>query len=212
MYLLSLVLISYIVGSIPFGYLVCRAITGEDVRSLGSGNIGATNVLRSVGYIPALITLAADMLKGAAVILIGRSLGLSDIQLVIAALVTIAGHNWSIFLRFKGGKGMATTAGIIIALMPLVAVVAIAIFVIVLAITRYVSLASMIMAGSLPIISLIFGMPAAYTIFGLLAAGSAILRHRSNIGRLARKQEYKFGVMLKDGIRKNDRSKNGRVK
>jgi len=199
-------IISYILGSIPIGLIVGKVSRGIDIRQFGSGNIGATNVLRTLGIVPATVVFIGDTLKGLGAVLIARSL-LSDYPMVIvlAGLAAIAGHSASVFLGFKGGKGVATSLGVIIGITPLVACTAFGLWVIIVAVTRYVSIASIIASISAPVMmwfsKKLFGRPTPieYTIFAAAAAVLILIRHKSNISRLISGTEPRIGhhVQLK---------------
>ena len=197
MNLVIIALGAFLLGSIPTGYLVARA-KGIDIRQHGSGNIGATNVFRTLGKPVGILVFVIDALKGfAAVWLASRFGGGSDWPVIIAAVGAIAGHNYTPWLGFKGGKGIATSAGVLIALMPW-AVLAIALvwFAVFFA-TRYVSLASISAAAALPaaVGALWFygcGGSAPLLGFSVLIAALAIWRHRSNIERLMAGTEHRF--------------------
>ena len=197
MNLVIIALGAFLLGSIPTGYLVARA-KGIDIRQHGSGNIGATNVFRTLGKPLGILVFVLDALKGfAAVWLASRFGGGSDWPVIIAAVAAIAGHNYTPWLGFKGGKGIATSAGVLIALMPW-AVLAIALvwFAVFFA-TRYVSLASISAAAALPaaVGALWFygcGGSAPLLGFSVLIAALAIWRHRSNIERLMAGTEHRF--------------------
>lgn len=197
MNLVIIALGAFLLGSIPTGYLVARA-KGIDIRQHGSGNIGATNVFRTLGKPLGILVFVLDALKGfAAVWLASRFGGGSDWPVIIAAVAAIAGHNYTPWLGFKGGKGIATSAGVLIALMPW-AVLAIAlVWLAVFFATRYVSLASISAAAALPaaVGALWFygcGGSAPLLGFSVLIAALAIWRHRSNIERLMAGTEHRF--------------------
>lgn len=200
---------AYLLGAVPFGFIVARA-RGIDIRTVGSGNIGATNVLRSVGKSWGILTLLLDALKGLIPTIIFPILaakyfspGHPDIMKVSCACAAILGHNFPVYLKFKGGKGVATTAGALIGLAPAALGIGLAAFALVFAISRMVSLGSITAAIVIPIISWrqlyktesIHGdcrlIPTALTILGLLI----IWRHRTNIGRIIKGTEnrIKFG-------------------
>jgi len=201
---------SYLVGGIPFGYLAVRICRGIDIRTIGSGNVGATNVMRAAGNGLALVVLALDILKGLASVLVlgyllgprlsGAELSSSRITLLglAAAAGAVAGHVFTPYLRFRGGKGVATGLGVVLALMPKAALVALAVFVVVVALTRYVSLGSMLAAVALVVAEILllekpFG-PAErpLTIFCVFVALMIIQRHTGNIRRLLAGTENKF--------------------
>jgi glycerol-3-phosphate acyltransferase PlsY len=182
--------IAYLIGSVPFGLILTRLAGAGDVRAIGSGNIGATNVLRTGRKGLALATLALDLLKGALPAWLAyRYLG-PDMA-VVAGLGAVLGHCFPIWLKFKGGKGVATAAGVVLALTPVVAVIAIGVFLLVVLATRYVSLGSML--GALA------AAPGAYLLghvqaaeLDLLLALIIMLKHAGNIRRLAAGSEAKF--------------------
>jgi glycerol-3-phosphate acyltransferase PlsY len=193
-------LLSYLVGAIPFGYIIAKLWKGIDIREHGSKNIGFTNVLRTVGAVPGIIVLILDIGKGLASILIFARLGELNLDIlpVLCGVAAIIGHNWTIYLKFKGGKGIATTIGVFIALAPMATLISLVVWVITVLITRYVSLGSILFVICLPIVIFagqIVGRD--YTISLLLAAAlvaiMAIYKHRSNIGRLLNGTEKKIG-------------------
>lgn len=184
------VLISYLLGSIPVGYIICRVIKGIDIRTVGSGNIGATNVARAVGKKWGIITLILDILKGfLAVTIVGEQAELSRIA---CALAVIGGHNWTIFLKFRGGKGVATTAGALSGLVPAVFLSSFCVWFVVFIIWRYISLASIIAGISLPIFLALYREPKIYLGLGVVIALVGVIRHKENIRRLLRGEEKKF--------------------
>jgi glycerol-3-phosphate acyltransferase PlsY len=184
---------SYLLGSIPFGLLVAKWWAKVDVREHGSGNIGMTNVLRTAGYFCAFLTLVGDMGKGVAAVLIGRHFGGDHTFTLIAGILAVVGHNWPIFLRFKGGKGVATIAGVLVAFQPLVAAVLVVIWLAVLIFSRYISLASIVVAVCLPLALFIFKASSIEIVLATIVAGVTIFRHRSNIDRLRKGTEFRFG-------------------
>ena len=189
----TVVLIAYLVGSIASAILVCRAMGLPDPRGEGSGNPGATNVLRIAGKGPAALTLASDVLKGIAPVLLAASLSRSPTVGALAALAAVLGHLYPLYFQFRGGKGMATALGAIAALAWPVAGVMCAIWLAVAAATRYSSLASMSAAIGAPIAALWLAPHPA--IPGILAVIAALLlwRHRANIRRLVRGTESRIG-------------------
>lgn len=186
--------IAYLIGGIPFGYLLVRAKTGEDVRAKGSGNIGATNVLRTTGRAAGVATLILDIGKGClAVWLAGKLTHDSPWAMSAAALAVMAGHAFPVFLKFHGGKAVASFIGAFLMLTPLPMFAALLLFVIVVAATRHISLGSITAAGSLPLaVYLIEHPPAAVLIASIIAAAFVIYRHASNIERLRAGTEYLF--------------------
>jgi len=185
------VVISYLVGSIPIGVLVARA-KGINIMELGSGNIGTTNVWRNLGPAYGLLVMVLDMAKGVTAVLVGRHFGGIETEL-LAALGAMCGHSWSVFLRFKGGKIVATSAGVILAISPAVTLIAAVVLLTTLAISRYVSLSSMLAALSLPITMTVLRMDKLYIFFSIIVASFVIYKHRSNIQRILSGTEYKVG-------------------
>jgi glycerol-3-phosphate acyltransferase PlsY len=217
-----IVLASYLMGSIPFGYLVGKA-HGMDIRQHGSGNIGATNVMRVIGKKAGYTVFGCDALKGLLAVIVGQYIAAhhsisfnqshsaggtifndtyffrlpESIGAISAAIACIIGHNFPVWLRFKGGKGMATSAGVLIGMMPLTAASCMLVWLIVFFTTRYVSLASIAAAIALPVSAMVFlfmgllhGWP--YFYFAVAACFLAVWRHRSNIVRLMNGTENRF--------------------
>lgn len=183
----ALILIfAYLLGGIPFGYVLVRLKTGRDVRAMGSGNIGATNVLRTTGRALGVVTLLLDIGKGyLAVWAAGRLTGGSPLWMSAAALAVMAGHAFPIFLKFRGGKAMASFVGAFLCLTPLPLAAVLLVFVVVVARTRYISLGSIIGAATLPLAVWLISHPAAPVIAAALVGGGFIVwRHRDNIVRL----------------------------
>ena len=202
---LILVLVaSYLLGSIPFGILVAKLFGGADVRRSGSGNIGATNVARVVGPLAGIVTLLLDAAKGsAAVWLAARWMGGEALAMVLAGLFAMLGHCFPIWLGFRGGKGVATAAGVFLALCPVATLAAFILFLLVVGFWRYVSLASIAAAAALPLLIYLlwapnFAPPPSVTLTSLGIAALVIYQHRGNISRLARGEEPKFSLSKKD--------------
>ncbi|MDI6709510.1 MAG: glycerol-3-phosphate 1-O-acyltransferase PlsY [Thermoanaerobacterales bacterium] len=189
--LLWIIPVSYLLGSLPFGYLVGR-LRGVDITAHGSGNIGATNALRTLGPVPALIVLAGDMGKGVLAVWLGQAFGPPAAPL-LAALAVLAGHGWSIFLGFRGGKMIATSLGVLLMLSPQVTAGAAAVWAIVVALTRYVSLGSILAAVAVPVLFAALGFPPGYIVFAGVIAATVIYKHRSNIARLRAGTESRLG-------------------
>lgn len=143
---------AYLLGAVPFGLLVVRAVTGRDIRKEGSGNIGASNVYRVAGPAVGVLVLSLDLLKGLLPVVVSQRLGLDSATTIAAGLAAIAGHNWSVFLRGAGGKGVATSYGVLLALSPAAGLIAAGIWVAVILITRYASLASLLGVLSVPVV------------------------------------------------------------
>ena len=181
---LGLIALGYLIGSVPTGLVLVRVLARTDIRRHGSGNIGAVNVLRVAGPAVAAIVLVADMLKGFAPVWLAIDRGAGPWTIVLCGLAAIAGHNWSVFLRFRGGKGIATSFGVLLGLSLKVALVAGAVWIIVVALTRYSSLGSLLAVIAVPFALWRFGAPDAYVAFGVIAMVFALYRHRGNIDRL----------------------------
>jgi acyl phosphate:glycerol-3-phosphate acyltransferase len=188
---LAALLLAYLLGSIPFGYLLVKWKTGADVRSSGSGNIGATNVTRTTGRAAGLATLVLDVGKGyLAVWLAGWLTGGSPLWMSLAALAVMAGHAYPIFLGFKGGKAVASFYGAFLCLTPLAIVAAFLVFVGVVVWTRYISAGSIIGAATFPLAVWLILQPAAPVVIAAIAAGLFIIyKHRENIRRLREGRE-----------------------
>ncbi|MGI6673576.1 MAG: glycerol-3-phosphate 1-O-acyltransferase PlsY [Limnochordia bacterium] len=184
---------AYVLGSIPFGLLVGKWWAKVDVRQYGSGNIGMTNVLRTAGYIPAALTLIGDVGKGAVSVLIAQRFLEEPVLHLLAGTFAMLGHNWPLFLGFKGGKGVATIAGVLAVFRPLTALVLFLIWLTVLIAFRYISLASISVAVCLPFVLLLAGAGWSEIGLGTFMAVVTIFRHRSNIERLRRGTEFRVG-------------------
>jgi len=190
---IALVLVaSYLLGSIPFSYLVARQ-RGVDVRTVGSGNVGATNVMRSVGKGAGLVAFVLDAAKGAVAALIAQRAGLGPTQAALAAVAAIIGHMYPVWLRFQGGKGVATGAGAFLPLAPIATVVALVVFALTLALTRYVSLGSMLGSVALAVSAAVMGASRPVVIAAALMAALIVWKHRANIRRLADGTESRIG-------------------
>lgn len=187
---------AYLIGGIPFGYLLVRLKRGEDVRSMGSGNIGATNVLRTTGRALGFATLLLDIAKGAgAVWLADRFLNGSIQWMSLAALAVMAGHAYPVFLKFKGGKAVASFVGAFLYLTPLPLAAMLVVFVITVAVTRYISLGSVLAAGFFPIAVFLIEHPPAIVVLAAAIAGIFIVvRHRSNLERIRAGNENVFSL------------------
>jgi glycerol-3-phosphate acyltransferase PlsY len=184
------VVVAYLLGSIPFAYLAGR-LRGIDIRTVGSKNVGATNVFRTLGKGIGIAVMALDIAKGLIAVLIAHAETGSPWPL-IAAAAAILGHVFPVWLRFRGGKGVAVAGGAMIGLVPLPAVIILVIWLVVVAITRYVSLGSIIAAVVFPFLVLGFGAPWPTLVFACLASVVLIVRHRPNIRRLLRGEELRL--------------------
>lgn len=200
---LLLVAFAYLLGSVPSGWVVMKVYRNQDVRKLGSGNIGAANVFRAGGPGAFAATLVADGLKGFIPVMLGILLGLGDQELALAAigLAAVLGHTWSIYLGFRGGKGVATSGGVLLALAPAALVIAGLSWFLVVRLTRLASLASLIAVavGFLSLIALHLAGWQAWrpvgwwvVILGVALLGLVLYRHRQNIERLAGGRELKI--------------------
>ena len=191
-------LAAYILGSIPFGLILAKLFGRTDVRKGGSGNIGATNVARVVGPLAGILTLILDVAKGSAAVLLAARLSKdSATWMMIAALAALVGHCFPVWLKFKGGKGVATAAGMFLVLCPLAFLGSVILFVLVVAFWRYVSLGSISAAAAMPLLMYFFWAPRhappLVITFGSLAAAVLIVcKHAGNIRRLAQGVEPKF--------------------
>ena len=204
---LATAVIAYLLGSIPFGYILVRTFRGQDVRNSGSGNIGATNVARSSPVLGAL-TLLLDATKGLLAVIAGSLIAASAVHaatprpspytlVAVAAIFAVVGHMFPIWLKFRGGKGVATSVGVFLALAPKTLLLALALFVALVAVFRYVSLGSIIAAAAIPLIA--YGLhdyhssPAILTAICVIAA-LVIFKHRENISRLLAGTEPRFAL------------------
>jgi glycerol-3-phosphate acyltransferase PlsY len=186
----------YLIGSIPWGLIVGK-LKGVDVRQYGSGNIGTTNVLRTIGTGAAAVVLILDVLKGVAAVFIGRYVIGSPTGEMAAGFAVVAGHDWSVFLKFKGGRGVATSLGCVLVMQALSPVAGIVVFLIVVGLTRYVSLGSM--CGSLAAVAAMGAfwavgrVPWQYFLLIAVIVALIIFQHRDNISRLRSGTESKLG-------------------
>jgi glycerol-3-phosphate acyltransferase PlsY len=196
MFFLGAVL-SYLIGSIPTAYIIGRLYKGIDIRQHGSGNVGATNVFRVLGKWPGILVLAIDILKGMVVVtLVADVLHLqTNLSRILLAVIVVIGHNWTIFLGFKGGKGIATSLGVLIGLTIKMAVIRPVLFLTIFVwlatflLSAYVSLASIVAAVCLPFFMLLTNQPFEIMVLGVVFCIFVVLRHRPNIGRLLNGQE-----------------------
>lgn len=216
--LLIIVILAYLVGSIPTGILITKAVKGIDIRQHGSGNAGGTNVFRILGWKYGVLTILLDALKGAvAVVLIARlylgdfpfpnATPFDDFTLVqiFAGLFAVIGHIWTVFASFKGGKGIATSLGFLIAIITIDMLLALAVFFVVVTISRYVSLGSILAAISVPLILIVrenifhVDIQGYHTIlpFAIFIALLVIYTHRANVGRLLKGNENRISLSKK---------------
>ena len=188
---------AYLIGAVPIGYLVGRAFGVADIRRHGSGTIGATNVLRTVGRLPAILTLVGDIAKGYLAVVAGAALGArssGDTGVIAAsAVAAVIGNCWSVFLGFRGGKGVATGLGAFLRIVPLAVLPAALVWLLVTLSFRYVSLGSILAASCVPLGALLLGMPAPSVIAAFAVGAIVVARHHANITRLLAGHEPKLG-------------------
>ena len=186
--------IAYVLGAIPFGYLLVKQTTGADVRAAGSGNIGATNVLRTAGRVAGIATLLFDIGKGYLAVWIAGRLSDRDVTaMCVAALAVMAGHAFPVFLRFKGGKAVASFVGAFLCLTPTALAAVLVVFVIVVAWTRHISMGSIVAAATFPLAVWLIQKPEVTVVLAGAVAGAFIIyKHSSNIRRLRAGTEHVF--------------------
>jgi len=186
--------LGFIIGSIPFGYIVAKLWKNIDIRKFGSGNIGATNVYRVIGGGPAAVVLLLDIGKGVLPLLLVKKIETSPspFLLILTGIFTVAGHNFSIFLKGRGGKGVATSFGVIITLFPLPAISSFGIWLFITLITKIVSLASIVASFSLPVFVYLYTKNIPFTCFGIIVFLLILFSHRENIKRLVKGKEKKI--------------------
>jgi acyl phosphate:glycerol-3-phosphate acyltransferase len=200
----GLVVLGYLLGSIPFGYVLVRATGGGDIRRLGSGNIGATNVARTSGWSVGVATLLLDVAKGFLAVWFTAHFSVGNIRFMMyAGLAAILGHVFSVWLRFSGGKGVATALGVFLAICWPATAAAVFLFLLVALFWRYVSLASISAAAALPLLVYLLyapghAPPTAVSVSTLLAAVVVIVKHRGNIERLLAGTEPRFDMSRKE--------------
>lgn len=187
-------LIGYIFGSIPSGLWIVKSIHNIDIREYGSKNIGTTNVFRTVGSMTALVVLLSDMIKGIAACFIANYFYQMNFLTAITAIGTILGHNYSLFLGLKGGKGVATGLGLLVYLMPDVCVISLSVWLILVLLTRYVSLGSIIAAVVAPFLAYFYNYPRSFIALSTVCALFIVIRHKENILRLTNGNENKIKV------------------
>lgn len=183
---------AYLVGALPVGFLVARAFGVGDIRRHGSGTIGATNVLRSAGWVPALLTLAGDVAKGYLAVVAAAALA-GDAARAVAAVAAVVGNCWSVFLGFRGGKGVATGLGALLNLVPWAVLPALPVWLAIALTTRYVSLGSVLAAACVPLGALLLGYRMPAVLASLATAALIIVRHHENIARLLAGTERRLG-------------------
>jgi glycerol-3-phosphate acyltransferase PlsY len=189
---------AYLIGAVPVGFLVGRAFGVADIRRHGSGNIGATNVLRTAGRLPAVLTLVGDIAKGYLAVVAGGALAANPSGpdagvMAAAAVAAVIGNCWSVFLGFRGGKGVATGLGALLRIVPLAVLPAALVWLAVTISFRYISLSSILAAACVPLGALLLGAPAPFVIAALAVGAIVVGRHHANIGRLLAGHEPKLG-------------------
>jgi glycerol-3-phosphate acyltransferase PlsY len=192
-----LCLFSFLFGSIPFGFLICKYRLGVDIRELGSGNIGTTNVMRVAGPAWGILVLFLDASKGLIPVLFAKSLHFLPILIVLAGILSILGHIFSPFVGLRGGRGVATGLGVVIGIAPTVAFILFLTWAIVVLLTRYVSLASLTAAFFFPIIMGLLKAPLPFFLLSIAISILVIVRHKPNLERLLRGEEHKIGKRVK---------------
>jgi glycerol-3-phosphate acyltransferase PlsY len=200
-------LTAYLIGSVPTGFLMTKIFMGSDIRSAGSRNVGATNVYRVAGKLPGALTLLIDIAKGVIVVTLAADFFyryLPDVDYIFyrtfLGLIAILGHIYSVFLKFKGGKGVATTIGVTAAIAPLVLLVSLAVWLIVFIPTNYVSLGSLAFGMALPISALLFDQPFYVVIFCVILCVINSYKHRDNIKRLLKREENKTIIFSRKNV------------
>jgi glycerol-3-phosphate acyltransferase PlsY len=192
---IPLLLLIYLVAAVPTGVVLTRLMGLEDVRTRGSGNIGATNVYRVAGKLPGILTLLGDILKGFLPLLAVKYwLAPTPLQLGVAGVVAIVGHCYPVYLRFKGGKGVATAFGIFLVLDPPALLGGGLAFLAAVALTRYISLGSVLAAIAVPLFTLLFGRPLPMVLSACVIGALIVWRHRDNLQRLLKGTENRFGA------------------
>jgi len=197
MMIIIIAAIAYVIGSVPFSYIFSKKIKGEDIRSKGSGNVGTTNMLRSYGWGMGLLTLVSDLLKGVLAALIGLWLG-GRLGLYIGAVFAVVGHNYSCFLKLKGGKGIATTTGVLLVIQPIPTLVIFACSVVIVFLTKIMSIGSIIGLIASAVVAVVISNGDMYHIAAVvIIAVLALIGHRENIQRLAQGTENKLSISKK---------------
>jgi glycerol-3-phosphate acyltransferase PlsY len=186
------VIVAYLIGSIPFGYLIVRGKIGADIRETGSGGTGATNVSRRAGKVAGVVTLLLDALKGSAAVLVAAKLTHSDWWIAAAAIAVLVGHIFPVWLGFRGGKGVATGAGVFLVLAPMALLCAGVLFLAIVVATRYVSLGSMIAAAMIPVFTWLQSDSHPLLVAAVVGALLIVFAHRGNIGRLVQGTESRI--------------------
>lgn len=187
-----LFVLSFILGSVPFGIIMGK-VKGVDLKRVGSGNIGATNVLRSIGALPAVLTLLGDILKGTLAVATGRYFGVGTLYEGLIGVSAILGHNFSLFLGFRGGKGVATSLGVLVLYTPKVAFITLIIWLVTVFFTKYSSMGAIVSFTLLPANIVLFDYDKTKLFITILIALFILIRHKDNIKRLIHGSEKKIG-------------------
>jgi acyl phosphate:glycerol-3-phosphate acyltransferase len=190
------IIAAYLIGSIPFALILTRRLTGLDIRCIGSGNLGAANVARVSGIAAGIAVALLDMAKGAAGVMVAAAVSSNSAAPAAAGLAAIIGHVYPLWLRFRGGKGVATACGVFAVLTPVAVPPALLIFLVTVWLSGYISLASLMATITLPPLAYALGSPAPAVTAGLAASIIIVFRHRSNVMRLTTGTEPRFGVRL----------------
>lgn len=190
---------AYLIGSVPFGYLLVNWIRGVDIRSRGSGNIGATNVMRHLGTTAGIATLVLDAGKGALAVWLAGWIGLDRNWVAASGILAVAGHSYPIYLRFRGGKGVATGCGVFLMLAPMATLATAVLFLLTVIVSRFVSLGSVVAALGLPIFIIWWYGPAEFSA-ALLVSALVLLRHRENLHNLWSRKERPIGAVEEEDI------------
>lgn len=196
MTLTTIIFAAYLIGSIPFALLLARRLGVDDLRRVGSGNVGAANMLRAFGVRPGVLVALLDMSKGIVSVAIAQKVGHNGAAPAVAGLAAIVGHVYPVWLRFRGGKGVATACGAFSMLTPFAAAPAFAIFITTVWVTRYVSVGSVVAVAALPPLAWALGASTATILAALAAAALILFRHRSNLVRLRTGTERRIGARL----------------
>ncbi|WP_242866790.1 glycerol-3-phosphate 1-O-acyltransferase PlsY [Abyssisolibacter fermentans] len=193
------IVLSYLLGNFCTSFILGKILRKTDIRNYGSGNAGATNALRVFGKKIGAIAFLLDFLKGIAAVMLGKYILGNDMGMYIGGIFVAIGHNWPVLLKFKGGKGIAASFGVLVAINPIIALIALLAFVLIVLKTRYVSLGSIISAITVPISGLILHRPfdLRFFLFTIILAIMAVFRHSSNIKRLLNGTESKIGQKAK---------------
>ena len=188
------VVLAYLIGSVPFALIVAKRWGAPDLRRIGSGNLGATNVLRASGVTAGVLVALLDVGKGIAGVLVASRLDNSNATPAVAGFAAIVGHVYPVWLRFRGGKGVATACGVFVALAPIAIPPALVVFLVTAWLTKYISVGSVLASAALPPIAYAMGTPTPVVVAAVAAAALIVFRHRSNLARVWTGTERRIGV------------------